>query len=328
MRTRLFVLAGLTSALTAVSGALAGAAGAQQLPLAPARDSGQTVTPVFEGWYKNPDGTFSLSFGYYNRNSVEKLDIPIGPANFIAPRDSNQGQPTHFDDGRHWGVFAVKVPADFGDKAVVWTLNFRGLNVAIPGSLKRGWEIDALSGETASGNTPPTLKFEQQGPGGQGPGGIYAKPMTAVVGKPITIDVWATDEPGRPATRAAAPGRATAAGTAGASTGGAATAGAATAGAATGGAATAGRAAGAGRGTAAAGPTLAWLKHQGPGEVTFTPPVPRPDRAAEGKATTTVTFSEPGEYVLRLRANDSAVASAGHAQCCWTNGFVKVTVSR
>ena len=40
------------------------------------------------------------------------------------------------------------------------------------------------------------------------------------------------------------------------------------------------------------------------------------------------TFSELGDYVLRVRANDaSGVANAGHAQCCWANGFVKVTVT-
>jgi hypothetical protein len=48
-----------------------------------------------------------------------------------------------------------------------------------------------------------------------------------------------------------------------------------------------------------------------------------------GRATTAATFSEPGEYVLRVRANDaSGVAGAGHAQCCWSNGFVKVIVTR
>lgn len=71
-----------------------------------------------------------------------------------------------------------------------------------------------------------------------------------------------------------------------------------------------------------------WFKHQGPGEVTFVPSAPRPDNANEGKATASVTFSEPGVYILRLRATEGAVASAGHAQCCWSNGFVKVTVSR
>ena len=48
---------------------------AQKLPLAPARDAGQTVIPAFEGWHKNRDGTFSLSFGYHNRNEREVIEI-------------------------------------------------------------------------------------------------------------------------------------------------------------------------------------------------------------------------------------------------------------
>src|SRR5688500_7011440 len=95
---------------------------ASQELLTPIRAAGQTVTPVFEGWYRNPDGTYSISFGYFNRNASEVLQIPIGPNNSIAPGDANQGQPTSFQPRRHWGVFAVTVPADFGEKKVVWTL--------------------------------------------------------------------------------------------------------------------------------------------------------------------------------------------------------------
>src|SRR5437868_5025730 len=102
-----------------------------QLPLTPTRQSGQSVTPAFEGWYKNPDGTFSISFGYYNRNTEEGVDVSVGAANFLAPGDSNQGQPTHFEPRRHWGVFAVKVPADFGDKTVTWTVTVHGETFAI-----------------------------------------------------------------------------------------------------------------------------------------------------------------------------------------------------
>src|ERR1044072_7328788 len=58
--------------------------------LAPVRPSGQTVTPVYEGWYRNSDGSYSLSFGYYNRNSRETLDIPVGDDNRIAPGGANQ----------------------------------------------------------------------------------------------------------------------------------------------------------------------------------------------------------------------------------------------
>ena len=49
-----------------------------QLPLGAMPASGQPVYPVFEGWYKNPDGSFSISFGYFNRNAEEVLEIPIG----------------------------------------------------------------------------------------------------------------------------------------------------------------------------------------------------------------------------------------------------------
>ncbi|MCH8253983.1 MAG: hypothetical protein IID06_01425 [Gemmatimonadetes bacterium] len=93
MRTQRFVVVGVVIALVIAGGILPGAA---QLPLAPVSASGQTVTPAFEGWYENPDGTYSLSFGYFNRNSEEVLEIPIGPNNFIEPGDLNQGQPTRF----------------------------------------------------------------------------------------------------------------------------------------------------------------------------------------------------------------------------------------
>jgi hypothetical protein len=164
-----------------------------QAPLAPATASGQTATPAFEGWYKNPDGTYSLSFGYFNRNTSEVLAIPAGPDNFISPGDANQGQPTYFYPRRHWGVFAVKVPADFGKKQVVWTLNIRGKTYVIPGSLREEWQIDALEGEAGSNNTPPVVSFDTAALGGRGPAGITVD-RTAAVGKPITINVFAKDD--------------------------------------------------------------------------------------------------------------------------------------
>src|ERR1700720_2628948 len=58
-------------------------------------DRGQDVTPAFEGWMPNADGTISMYFGYLNRNFKEELDIPIGPDNNIDP-GGDRGQPTHF----------------------------------------------------------------------------------------------------------------------------------------------------------------------------------------------------------------------------------------
>src|SRR3977135_4526916 len=89
---------------------------AAQLPMEPAHNAGQNITPAFEGWFKNPDGSFSILLGYYNRNLKEALAIPAGADNRIEPGQSDQGQPTHFLPGRQWGVFAVNVPKDFGTK--------------------------------------------------------------------------------------------------------------------------------------------------------------------------------------------------------------------
>src|SRR4249920_622785 len=89
---------------------------AQQLPFEPSHDSGQSVTGAFEGWFPNPDGTFSILVGYYNRNQEQVLDIPIGPNNKIEPGGPDRGQPTHFLTGRAWGVFTIVVPKDFAPK--------------------------------------------------------------------------------------------------------------------------------------------------------------------------------------------------------------------
>src|SRR5947208_7683681 len=105
---------------------------AAQLPLEPLKDSGQGVTPAYEGWFKNPDGSFTLLLGYYNRNLKQTLDIPVGPDNRIEPGGPDQGQPTHFLPRRQWGVFAVRVPADFGDKKLTWTIVANGKAASVP----------------------------------------------------------------------------------------------------------------------------------------------------------------------------------------------------
>jgi hypothetical protein len=247
--------------------------------------AGLTVTPVFEGWYPNPDGTVSLSFGYFNRNRDEVLDVAVGPDNLIEPGAPNQGQPTRFEPGRHWGVFAVTVPGDAPDLEVAWTLAVRGERFRIPGHQKRSWRIDALEGEAGSGNTPPVLRFSETGPEGAGPRGVTTGLPAATAGVPFDLTVWARDD-GRPSGSVVSSGR------------------------------------------QAMTVSLTWFAHQGPGEVIFSAPTARVP-VAGGSATTTVTIAEPGEYILRVRANDaSGVSGAGHAQCCWTNGFVKVTVGR
>ena len=89
-----------------------------------AQDKPNNVTGAFEGWFKNPDGSFSLLLGYFNRTEKQEFDIPVGPDNRIEPGGPDRGQPTHFLTGRQWGMFAVKVAGQSEDLrarvSVVW----------------------------------------------------------------------------------------------------------------------------------------------------------------------------------------------------------------
>jgi hypothetical protein len=256
---------------------------AQYVPL---HDSGQSVTPAFEGWFANPDGSFSVLFGYYNRNQKQELDIAIGPDNRIEPGGPDQGQPTHFLTKRRWGVFAVTVPKDFGSKKINWTLTVNGKTTTIPAGLDPLWELTPL--KDASGNTPPFLGFSATGPFVQGPRGTNISIATA---RPLTLPLWVADD--------------------------------------------AHVVAGA---TAPKTPpvSITWSKFRGPGTVTFSDARPSVEKAEfdapphtvfRGKAITTATFSEPGEYVLHALANDWSGEGGRGFQCCWSNAQVKVTVT-
>jgi hypothetical protein len=172
------------------------AAGAQRpqttLPLDPPRERGTSVTPAYEGWYANPDGSFSMLIGYYNRNSKEALDIPVGPNNRVEPGGPDQGQPTHFEVGRQWGVFVVKVPKDFGTKTVTWTIVSNGEAQSVPFTLNKGYPISPYK-ELGMGNQPPVLAFSQGGAKVTGPPVGVSANFTATVNQPVAISVWVED---------------------------------------------------------------------------------------------------------------------------------------
>src|SRR5579863_10206278 len=172
--------------------------GAEQLPLEPKHDSGQGVTVAFQGWYNNPDGSFSILLGYYNRNLKQDLDIHVGPNNRIeaypagrAPGGPDQGQPTHFVPGRQWGIFTIRVPKDFGDKKLTWTITANGQTTQIPFGVKDLWELAPFA--DATGNTPPYVGFSDSGPFSFGPSAVTAN-MKAAVSQPLSIDVFAADD--------------------------------------------------------------------------------------------------------------------------------------
>src|SRR5258706_2696113 len=160
MQTQRIAIALSAAWLAAMSGAVL--LWPQDLPFEPSHNSGQTITGAFEGWFPNADGSFSLLLGYFNRNQRQELEIPAGPNNRIEPGGPDQGQPTHFLPGRQWGLFTIKVPKDFGEKKLTWTLTVNGKTNAIPVSLNSLWEGQPFV--EATGNTPPFIGVGEGGP--------------------------------------------------------------------------------------------------------------------------------------------------------------------
>jgi hypothetical protein len=268
-----------TVLMSAAIAAVSVVASAQQpnvLPLGPNRERGASVTPAYEGWYKNDDGSFSMLIGYYNRNSKEPLTIPIGPNNRIEPGDPDQGQPTYFEVGRQWGVFVIRVPKDFGNKVIKWTLTVNGETQTIPFALNPAYPITPFK-ELGMGNEPPALAFSEGGAKVSGPPVSVAATLAGAARQPIPISVWVEDV--KEKTRDKIVNVA----------------------------------------------TVSFHKYRGPGDVTFERA--RLSATKQGEMiTTSATFSAPGEYLLRVQANDESGEGGAGFQCCWTNTYVKVTI--
>ena len=231
---------------------------------------GQDVSPTFDGWQQNKDGSYTLYFGYFNRNSEEEVDIPIGPDNnFDLNGKIDQGQPTHFYPNPRWWVLGVVVPKDWPkDKRVVWTLTSRGITSQAKGWLEPEWEVDQ---GIISKNSPRDsmlmtvsigdIDFENAAPAVTG-----TPAQTIKLGDPLTLTVTATDD-GRPRPLANAGGR-------------------------------------------QQGVRIRWIVYRGSGKVRFDPDVmPERVYGKPATLETRVTFSAPGDYRLRAIASDGQVTS-------------------
>jgi hypothetical protein len=283
--------------LLAASGVLVSAQ-AIQLPSAPQKAFGGSVSPAYDGWFDNPDGTHNFLIGYYSRNTQQEEDVPIGPNNHFEPGDPDRGQPTHFLPRRHYGMFIVTVPKDFGiETRLTWVLTVNGTTIKIPFHMHRDYNVSPLKGsqEESDGtyDTPPVIRFEANGKTFTGPISTLASATTrtATVGTPMPLDIWADDDGKGP-------------------TGGG------------------------GRGGGAI-VTLSVDKYRGPatGKVEVQKPIKietlkggKPMEPYSGKAATTVKFSEPGDYVLQVTANDASGNGGGGSVCCWTDTLIKVAV--
>jgi hypothetical protein len=271
-----------------------------------AYQTGQNASPAYEGWEQNEDGSFNLVFGYMNRNWQEQLNVPVGPDNNISPGPADQGQSTRLLPRRNRYVFKVRVPADFGDQELIWTLTTKGKTEAAYGTLRLDYKLDymviasetgalgiGVSTEESRANTPPTIT-------------LVGDPVrTATVGEPVTLVAHITDDdlprvgPIRPPRETEGPPTLSAA-----------------------------QLRPPGRFTVQKvnGLHLSWFVFRGESEVKFDPPqiktwedtrtganspwsplFTRPPVPEDGEYTVQVTFDQPGTYVLRGRADDGGL---------------------
>lgn len=271
------------------------------------RPSGQPVIPVFDGWFQKPDRTFDLCFGYFNLNTKETLDIPIGPDNAIEPRRFDGNQPTHFMAvppppnlyRRYFCTFVVNVPANFSKtERVVWTLRIRGRSYSVPGHLGSiNYKLQELSAKEAGrSSVAPVIKFLPSGPEGRGRSGVRLGPLSVKAGSPLSLPMSVTGPPAGP--EGFDPDAQDDDG---------------------------------GRPVVKDGKRriwwVIWGKHQGPGGVTFSPQAIDVWEGQTATATNAV-FDKAGEYVLRVQAIDNPGEGGSYQfHCCWTNGYVRVAVT-
>ncbi len=278
---------------------------------------GQSVSPAYEGWWQNDDGSFTMFFGYMNSNWEEEFDLPIGPENHIEPGGPDQGQPTHFYPRRNMFLFTIRVPKDFGDRELVWTLVTHAKTERAYASLKPDYLLNKQTIGTEVGANMSGLGDELLQNGFPSLTVEGDKRRSARVGEQLTLAARVTDD-GIPSgtRRARAPAR-----------GGSPEA-------------RGGRSGDQGRGrllyrpptqTVPATPNglwLSWIVYRGARRVTFvpqqmktwqdtrtyanspwSPPYIIPPAPRDGRWVVQAIFDEPGTYVLRAIASDGALFS-------------------
>ena len=152
--------------------------------------SGREVVPYLEGWIKNKDGSFDFVFGYYNRNSEQEFVIPAGPDNLVSPGPADQGQPTYFMAKRQYRMFRVRVPKDFGEKALTWAVTANGHTEKVVARLVPGYEKEERFIET-NNSTGVTMGVEDLNK----PPTLSVTPVTgATVNAPVTLTALVTDD--------------------------------------------------------------------------------------------------------------------------------------
>jgi hypothetical protein len=246
-------------------------------------NSGQGLQPIFEGWAKNADGSYAMYFGYLNRNYVETFVLPTGGENKFEPGPADRGQPTFFGTRIHRKEFSVTVPKDWGKKELVWTVTVRGVAEKAIAWLQPEWEIDPIYGgktrnEESLKNKPPSITLSVPASATMPTLTMNATVQDDGLPKPRSGPRKAAVGQETPPTLKPLPDQAEVPVNV--------------------------PSVGGGRGRGAAFPQglrVNWVLWRGPAAVEFDPAL---STVKDGKTSTSATFTKPGTYIFKVRAND------------------------
>jgi len=251
-------------------------------------NSGQSITPIYEGWERVPDGSFNMVFGYLNRNHIEQISLPVGAQNNFEPGPADRGQPAYFYPRENHFIFRVNVPNDWDKKKeLVWSLTVRGKTETARATLMDIWEIDRKVEVANNGGgvqVSNTLIAKDEPPS------IALDPVTAAkVGTPLSLTAHVADDgipppdmkkreprPVEPSLKNTGlpspvnvpmPTRP--------------------------------------RPPQGGGLSVWWFVYRGPAAVTFDPEGYA--KVADGKSAVKATFTQPGTYVIRAFAHDGLI---------------------
>jgi len=248
-------------------------------------NSGQSITPIYEGWERVPDGSFNMVFGYLNRNHVEQISLPVGAQNNFDPGPADRGQPAYFYPRENHFMFRVNVPKDWDKKKeLVWSLTVHGKTETARATLMDIWEIDRqLEVANSGGGTSVSHALMEK----DQPPVVKVDPVATVkAGTTVSLTAHVTDDgvpppdmkkreprPVEPSLKYSGlpspvnvpiPTRP--------------------------------------RPPQGGGLSVWWLVYRGPAAVTFDPEGYA--KVADGKSVVKATFTQPGTYVIRAFAHD------------------------
>src|SRR5471032_733143 len=119
-----------------------------------ARPSAQPTQPTqpiylqYDGFVRNKDGSFVLSFGYFNLNNAD-VTVSPGDANTFSPGPADRNQPVRFLKGRHRFACSMVVDKAFDGK-LQWAVKFAGrTDITTAKPLDELYELEMDNGKRA-----------------------------------------------------------------------------------------------------------------------------------------------------------------------------------